>query len=495
MDFPEAYTHMITTTKTGTLSVKNGKRHWHFYFSKGQLVETRSNIQGEQGSDLQERYTDASKEELLKKQAELRVERCFAPLSKVEILSEYSDFHQNLNALDAFALGMSRGMPEGELRKMCEEPLGQKLTPVENIGFTDGEIDSFLSQLKGFLTLGTSVGRSKLSSEKALSVIWLCNKLGYLLQPETDDDSIIDFDLDAIIDQERQRGSSSPKSSTKATQKIENTEDEGPTVHPMEDRLKELEIQLDQSESHFERLGLDWEASEEDFRKAFRNLSMDLHPDRYADGDQEMQDLAAELFNMIREAWDIISKPESRKTYTDKEIHGILSEEEQAMEQLQVYWTAEEQFKRGVALFNQGRLPQAHELFGKAVAACPDELEFRAYFGYTTFATVRANDPEGAKEAIEIIREVIDLNQSQDRKLDSAWTLLGRAYRESGEMDFAKRVLTQALRINPSNGDALRELRRLTGKKSSSGNQDGDSKKKDDDKKSGFLGGIFGRKK
>ena len=46
-----------------------------------------------------------------------------------------------------------------------------------------------------------------------------------------------------------------------------------------------------------------------------------------------MQDLAADLFNQIREAWDIISDEEARKKYTDKEIHGVLSEEEQAMEQ------------------------------------------------------------------------------------------------------------------------------------------------------------------
>ena len=149
------------------------------------------------------------------------------------------------------------------------------------------------------------------------------------------------------------------------------------------------------------------------------------------------------------------------------------------MEQLQVYWAAEEEFKRGLALFNQGRLPQAHDLFGQAVAACPDELEFRAYFGYTTFATVRTTDPEGAREAIEIIREVIDLNQSQERRLDSAWVLLGRAYREIGENDFAKRILTNALKMNPNNGDALRELRRLTGKKSGGkANAEADKNKK-----------------
>ena len=63
---------MIRGGQTGALNVKNGKRQWLFFFSEGQLVETRSNIQGEQGAVLQERYQDSSKEELLKKQVELQ---------------------------------------------------------------------------------------------------------------------------------------------------------------------------------------------------------------------------------------------------------------------------------------------------------------------------------------------------------------------------------------------------------------------------------------
>lgn len=497
MEFAKAYVQMIQNGQTGSLEVKNGKRQWNFFFTDGQLVETRSNIQGEQGAALQERYQDASKEDLLKKQVELRIERCFAPLTKVEKVSRSSSTRQPISTLDAFAHGMSRGVSENDLRKMCSESLKQKLTPKEDLAFTDGEIDNFLSRLQGFLTIETSISRSKIANEKALSVVWMCENLDYLLQPEKDDDSVIDFDLDAIIDQEKQRdrvGDISNVSQEDLTDTNEPFEPDVPERHPMADRLDELEIQLDQAENHFDRLGLNWEASEEDFRQAFRNLSMELHPDRYADATIEMQDMAADLFNQIREAWDVISNPEERKTYTDKEIHGLLTEEEKAMEQLQTYWAAEEQFKRGLALFNQGRLQQAHDLFGQAVAACPDELEFRAYFGYTTFASIRNTDPEGAKEAIEIIREVIDLNKAQERRLDSAWVLLGRAYREIGEPEFAKRILTNALKMNPSNGDALRELRRLTGKKSSRANTEADNKG-DADKKSGIFGGIFGRKK
>ena len=66
MEFAEAYVNMIRSGQTGSLNVKNGKRQWMFFFTKGQLVETRSNIQGEQGAALQEHFQDSSKADLLK---------------------------------------------------------------------------------------------------------------------------------------------------------------------------------------------------------------------------------------------------------------------------------------------------------------------------------------------------------------------------------------------------------------------------------------------
>ena len=62
--------------------------------------------------------------------------------------------------------------------------------------------------------------------------------------------------------------------------------------------------------------------------------------------------------------------------------------------------------------------------------------------------------------------------------------LLGRAYRELGEKDAAKRALVQALRFNAANPDAPRELRRLEGK----------VRPTEADAKPGFFKKLFGRK-
>ena len=68
---------------------------------------------------------------------------------------------------------------------------------------------------------------------------------------------------------------------------------------------------------------------------------------------------------------------------------------------------------------------------------------------------------------------------------------MGRAYREKGEHEKAKKLLVKALKMNPSNPDAKRELSRLSG-------TDGAKKKKStpnkDEKKGGFFGSLFGKK-
>ena len=76
----------------------------------------------------------------------------------------------------------------------------------------------------------------------------------------------------------------------------------------------------------------------------------------------------------------VIQDEEKRKAYTDKHIHGIKTDDELAMEQLQAIWAAEEAFKKGMGLFHQGRFQQAHPNFQKASESDPNQPEFKGGF-------------------------------------------------------------------------------------------------------------------
>ena len=123
-----------------------------------------------------------------------------------------------------------------------------------------------------------------------------------------------------------------------------------------------------------------------------------------------------------------------------------------------------------------------------AVDKVPDELEFRAYWSFTSFQQVKGQDGEKAEAFKDMLKEVLEKNKEQDRKLDGAWVLLGRMYRDLDNDAAARRCFVQALMLNPANGDANREMRRL------SGQAPGQKKEEAKDEKKGFFGRLFGKK-
>jgi len=270
-------------------------------------------------------------------------------------------------------------------------------------------------------------------------------------------------------------------------------EEVGSTVEPSPassatDQLTQITQRIESAANAFEVLGLTSEAEGEALRAAYMQLATQLHPDKFTDAADDVQAQATESFDRVRAAWDEVETDEKRQKYIDHVILGKPTEEEEAMAQVKALLDAEADFKKGLAAFNAGRLSAAHKLFEDAVRSAPEELEFCAYKAYTTFALSRKTDMEAAHGALSDLKDILDANSHQERRLDGGWVLLGRAYRELGEKDAAKRALVQALRFNAANPDAPRELRRLEGKA-------GGAKGKGGGQKPGFFGRLFGKNK
>ena len=63
--------------------------------------------------------------------------------------------------------------------------------------------------------------------------------------------------------------------------------------------------------THYQTLGVDNTATEEDIKKAFKKLAFELHPDRNPNKDAE------EKFKKVNEAYQVLSDANKRKNYDD----------------------------------------------------------------------------------------------------------------------------------------------------------------------------------
>lgn len=493
MDFITQTLSMISESQTGVLEVLSGKKKWLFYFVGGELAQTKSNLKPEQSSALKEKFPDLDTQELLQKQTKIRLERAFQA-ETVTLKKAVSDKNHALQILDLLLETMIETFSQDDIDQKSAFLQEAKATYNGSLQFSEKEVELFLSTLKGKVRSSALVASAALDNNKAWLALWLANELGTVMleiEEKEDINDLLDFDLDELLEEEVAKEDIVIE---EEAEKDEPEQEERPAQEKMDEaqkinieNLDELASHIQTAENHFVILGVSQTAEAEDFRQSFLDLSKKLHPDKFSNADETTKARATELFDQVREAYEVLSDDEKRKKYIDEVILGKKSEEEEAMEQLQAYWKAEASFNKGKTLFHQGQLPMAHANFKEAYESSPETLEFAAYYGYTLFNINRSSNIEKAEEGLQILQDVLDKNKDQEIKLDSAWVLMGRAYREKGDSLKAKRTIKQALQFNPSNQDAVREMRRLT--------QGGGGKPKKEEKKSGFWSKLFGGKK
>jgi tetratricopeptide (TPR) repeat protein len=249
---------------------------------------------------------------------------------------------------------------------------------------------------------------------------------------------------------------------------------EDPQMHQLQETLNRLETATD----HFQVLGVEWDADDTTYRTTYFELARTYHPDAWADKPQEQVEAADRIFAVISTAWQDLGESEARKAYVDKVIHGLQDENELAMERVKEILKAEANFDKAVAHFRAGRIVQAHEILENCVVQVPDAPEFRAYLGYTTWKLNEERDPEAAQKGEDMLKAAME----NSVKLDNGWVLLGLVYKAKDLEDMAKMTFVKALKINPSNEFAVREMKRL-------------SRDKKDTRSGGGLFGFFKKKK
>ena len=506
----------LASGDTGLLEIRDGKKKWRFHLDGGAIVATKSNLRSEQSQTIRDSRPDLSDGAVLRSvvirqvRSICRVDSPVVQFLKGVTVREPSDIPTGT----VLTKGAVAAWGEDALKDALQQVLEgyPRLTADLAAYRLPSKVEAHIGQMDGAQTGEEFLNGAPGRMAEQLAGLWLVWKMGGIqvrasLDEEEPDDGVgLDFDLGAMIAEGLDTDDRAPVPEDPSELEVEEIPMEaleeapsaspasgghvlsgmpsrrrpaaasgGPSLgnrpkpkpqpdkHPLEDKLKTLHGQIMAAENHFEVLSESWESDPSAFRSAHLKLAQELHPDRYSDAPASLQDLATEAFDRVRAAWEVLEDDEKRATYIDQKIHGKKSEDELAMEQLQNYWAAEKDFKRGKAVFRQGQVVQAHEMFRAAVDKVPDELEFRAFFGYTTYHIHKTKDRDAAAGGFEMLKEVLEINKEQERKLDEGWVLLGHIHRDEGRANAAKKCYMMALKINTGNGDAERELRRLQG--------------------------------
>jgi tetratricopeptide (TPR) repeat protein len=415
--FEDVLIQHVHDRSTGCLEVTDGRRVWRFFLDAGELVCTRSNVKSEQDAVLLAMHEDDAA--MADAQAVLRLDTA----SKVAGLTW--KFHAGAKA------------------------------PQRRAG---------------------------------LATSWIAERMPATLDVESEvepEPEALDlgFDIGALIAEEvgHAAPAQAPKAIAPPPPKPRPAPKSPPHTMTPEARLTELQRRVDDAANYFQMFGLSHEAPTEDFRQAFTEYAREFHPDKFNNAPDAVRQMATEIFDRMRGAWEVIQNEPERAKYTNVVIHGMKSEEEEAMEKVEAYYRAEANFKRGHAAFTNGRTIEAHNFFKQAVETCPEEYEFLVYYGYTLFFTSRIKDPQMAAQGLGLIQRVLDENAKQARKLDTGWVLLGRAYRDQGDFNDALRAFKTAYELNPGNTDAKRQYQRTKEQMDAASSS------------SGFLSRVFGK--
>lgn len=214
-----------------------------------------------------------------------------------------------------------------------------------------------------------------------------------------------------------------------------------------------------QNRDHYEVLDVLPTAPDEEISLAFERLVRQAHPERFHSTSSSIRLLASQVMDRVREAYSGIATANDRKRYAEelsRERRTAVVEEEgrRALK-------AETEYQRGEKLAAKRDYVGALLCFGRAMENFPSEGEYHAQYGWCLHLCHPENEVI-LGEALEHCRNGVKLAKDREKP----YLLLGRLYNVMGQSVAAQKMFTRAVRIRPQCVEAMRELRILSTRRS-----------------------------
>ena len=233
--------------------------------------------------------------------------------------------------------------------------------------------------------------------------------------------------------------------------------------------------------SYYALLGVSPSAPEGDIRGAYFQLAKRLHPDRLrALGVGDRADGAQQLFAAINRAFGTLNSSADRLEYDRILAAGGIKAVEKAQraaeEMASRIFAAEDKFRIGEMALRRNQFTTARDAFAEAVGLNPDEGEYYALLGWSTWCTA-----EEKGEVVAEVRRHLEVALAKAPRNVNSHFYRGKVEEQLGELSLARESYRRVLELQPEHHEAELAVRLLS------------SRRKEDSH--GAERGLFGRKK
>jgi len=224
-----------------------------------------------------------------------------------------------------------------------------------------------------------------------------------------------------------------------------------PAIQSQREKISSLAARL-HSLSHYQLLRLTPVSDAETIKRSYIALAKEYHPDRYFRPEfEDLQERVNTIFMRISEAYSTLHDPAARTEY-DREILQLTTPAARVKAPPEDSHLAKEQFTKGLALINSGDVWSGIQALRWAVNLAPRNPHYHTWLGVGLMRTKKRlhEAEEHCKTAI-----ALDYNNSQ------YYVHLGLVYKTGHLFKKAKQQFEIALRLDPKNPEALKEIREL----------------------------------
>jgi len=208
--------------------------------------------------------------------------------------------------------------------------------------------------------------------------------------------------------------------------------------------------------NYYEVLGLNPDCEYSEIKKRYLEKVKNYHPDTYNHMglSNDLMSKVNEMFQLLQIAYQTLSNPESRKNYDAIISSSVVSE---AMKKSSDIINAEIAFKKGEFLFKRRNYKDAEGYFRTAVSLYNKEPEYLISLAVTLLFIENGKNADKLAEAKSLLEKAIYINPYYDK----SYQYLGVLYKLSGNNKEALTCFKKAVELNPSNKEAVMELKSL----------------------------------